>query len=159
MVLVNKGNSTESVVILSLWKINVSPKREWTGTSSYTVPFLLSTACSLLPALLQCSKDQRHRVCFVPAACAQCNLWKRDSKPRFSSLWLQINNAFLIFQVHRQNILRSGRLMTGCAEEIFYSLRNWWVSYSFWTESLVLNIYILRFHTILANKLTCLLFF
>lgn len=103
---------------------------------------------------------QPHRPCFVSAACARVmQPLMRDFKPQFSAFWLQINNAFLAFQVHSQNILSSGRLMTSCAEEIFCSLRNWWVSYSFWTDWLVLNIHILHFHTVLAKRSTCLLFF
>lgn len=88
-----------------------------------------------------------------------CNLWGREFRPRFSAFLLQINAAFLTFQVHRQNTLSSIRLLTCCAEEIYYSLRNWWVSYSFSTDWLVLNIYILYFHTILVKKSTCLQLF
>lgn len=118
---VSKGKLLQ--VVPSPWKIHVSPKREQRGRGSDTRARM--SDCSLTATMLQ-----HHH---VPAAQLiprqqlveeSCNLWVRDFRPRFSAFGLQINNAFLTFQVHRQNILSSSRLLTSCAEEIYYSLRN-----------------------------------
>lgn len=139
-------------MVLSPWKMSVSPKWEWGGSELDTAACGCSLQSDFSDASAPPCTSHTARTSCQQLVEESCNLRVRDFRPRFSAFWLQINNAFLTFQVHSQNILSSSRLLTSCAEEIYYSLRNWWVSYSFSTDWLVLNIYILYFHTILVKK-------
>ena len=133
---IGKTNSAKIALSGSKPSENDSPKRRWRAVDQT----LSQTPHRLQPAVWSqwCfifTKYQLHSLCLSQQLVEEsCNLWGRDFRPWFSAFLLEINTAFLTFQVHRQNILSSIRLLTCCAEEIYYSLRNWWVSYSFWTR-------------------------